>query len=670
VSIAGWSKWQNDRYRDPTTREPAAALNDDIKAALEEQGYFFAEFEASLVLDSAKKTADLAIDIRDEGNPAQIGEIEVVGNQINTKEEVLEYLGLKPGMSFNREDLSRINAKLWDAARFITAKITPVNPASADDKLLLRIELQEYAHAPSLSKSFSAEEQIALRCCQWLSDDRNWGGDFVLRAESETNLAELIESPTEGAVVRYYLNVPEGDQPAETWAYDYIASPEEFGIYSHPLERKFQAPMIDATAIIALGFKLNEKTDDEKALEFVFGAGIKSRGKNEATHSPILFHLSMQPAYFPALLHEHNAKATLENGVLSIRDDIDGCWEIEAATGRLLSMKIDYTPRDVSLNNDKVGTDKKSPKEGEAEEDSNLKDGDVSGKLELHFVKGAVADAVEGIHRECADFTNEYLPERPMGSFAAFVCEEPAIARLLAEYGYNTKWLPLAGKLLGMGAIDFVDQWLTGDAKTSNQEEFAIPGEPDSHFPQFNVANPNTWMIAALFINDEAMPWSSGPWSLMQQGILISLDRPNELTAEVNRLYSSRDSGPLVSLAEAFLFRQMPPGAAFAQRGLHCLDKTAYLKDCEPFLSKDHQVGKCLRKLVGIYRFLSDEEIRVLADGLDDQALKYLAVCDRVLRRDPSKDFDRVMPELLGELWDAGVKEQIEQALLRLRDEK
>lgn len=675
VAIAGWSKWQNDRYRDAATREPAEAINDDIKAALEEQGYFFAEFEASLVLDAAKETADLVIDIRNEGSPAEIGEIEVVGNQINTKEEVLEYLGLKPGMTFNREDLSRLNAKLWDAARFITAKVTPVNPASADDKILLRIELQEYPHAPSLSKPFSAEEQIALKCCDWLSDDRNWGGDFLLRMDSEANWGEMIDSPEDGAVVRYHWNVSDGDRAVEEWNYDYIASPKEFGIYSHPTERKFQTSVMDGTVIIGLELKLSEKAEDGKALQFAFGAGVKSAEKDEPAHCPVLFHLSMQPACFPALLHEHNAKAALENGVLTIRDENNSVWEIDAATGRLLTMKIDYDPRDKPPSSDvTTGSGKESPAQGEPPKGSKSTSDDVPCKLELHFVKGAVAEAVEKIHHECADFTNEYVPERPLGSFGAFACQDPAIARYLTTYGYNAKWLPLASKLFGMGAIDFIDQWVTGDSQSGDDDQFGIPGEPDSCFPQFNIANPNTWMIFATFINDEAFPWSSGPWSLMQQGSLISLNRSNELTAEVNRLYSSRESGPLVALAEACLFEHIQPGCsacrAFAERGLNCLEKTAFLKDCQPFLSKDHEVGKCLQKLVGIYRFLSDEEIRVLAEGLDDQTLKYLAVCDRVLRSDPSKDFDKVMPELLGELWDAGVKEQVEQALTRLRDGK
>jgi hypothetical protein len=114
------------------------------------------------------------------------------------------------------------------------------------------------------------------------------------------------------------------------------------------------------------------------------------------------------------------------------------------------------------------------------------------------------------------------------------------------------------------------------------------------------------------------------------------------------------------------------PGASrtFAADGLKQLTKAAFIRDCEPFLREDCQLGDCVRRIVAAYRFASDQEVQTLAGKLDEQSAKYLAVCDRVLRRDPSKDFDNAMPELLGELWDAGVKEQVEQALARLRDAK
>jgi hypothetical protein len=57
-------------------------------------------------------------------------------------------------------------------------------------------------------------------------------------------------------------------------------------------------------------------------------------------------------------------------------------------------------------------------------------------------------------------------------------------------------------------------------------------------------------------------------------------------------------------------------------------------------------------------------------EGLDEQCAKYLAVCDRISQSAPDKGFDEVMSEQLNARWDAGVKEQIEQALMQLRDGK
>jgi hypothetical protein len=53
---------------------------------------------------------------------------------------------------------------------------------------------------------------------------------------------------------------------------------------------------------------------------------------------------------------------------------------------------------------------------------------------------------------------------------------------------------------------------------------------------------------------------------------------------------------------------------------------------------------------------------------MDERYLPYLAVSDEVLRSDPTKPFDEVMPELLGALWDAPLRDQIEQLLLDLHN--
>jgi hypothetical protein len=171
---------------------------------------------------------------------------------------------------------------------------------------------------------------------------------------------------------------------------------------------------------------------------------------------------------------------------------------------------------------------------------------------------------------------------------------------------------------------------------------------------------------------DETLPHGSWPWTIVQQAAFLGAGKPHYVSSELSRIAMSPETGPLCLLTLSRLMSSFDPGASrtFAADGLKQLTKAAFIRDCEPFLREDCQLGDCVRRIVAAYRFASDQEVQTLAGKLDEQSAKYLAVCDRVLRRDPSKDFDNAMPELLGELWDAGVKEQVEQALARLRDAK
>jgi outer membrane translocation and assembly module TamA len=211
AAFESWTESPADRYAELFELKPAPSIIEDIKSAFEVQGYFFVKFESRYVLDKSEKTATLAIEILDEGPLSEIGSIEILGNKINTEEEVLNYLGVRPGMPFTREDLLRLNKKLWDAARFIKAKTTPMKPASAGDKLLLRIELVEYPHAPALSKPFSAEEQIMLKFGAWLSDSRRWDGDLTLRYETDSLKIVVLESPVDGTYAHYQYEYRQTD---------------------------------------------------------------------------------------------------------------------------------------------------------------------------------------------------------------------------------------------------------------------------------------------------------------------------------------------------------------------------------------------------------------------------------------------------------------------------
>jgi hypothetical protein len=252
-----------------------------------------------------------------------------------------------------------------------------------------------------------------------------------------------------------------------------------------------------------------------------------------------------------------------------------------------------------------------------------------------------------------------------------FIGKEPLLAEYLRKCQISEKWLSLAQKTIDSGAFDFMDKWVL-EPSSKKPDKFTIPSDSGRDDFQFNFANPFGMFSYGLLCNDFLFPWGSWPWSEMQQGFSFYQNRFEGFAAEANRLYGSPESGPLCSFVSGWLFLQTQPTnpgrVLFAELGLQRLDKKAFLKDCQPFLSKDRIVGQCLRKAFAAYRALGNEEVIELTSGFDDKDLRLFAKYDRMLRENPNKSFDKAAPELLGELWDDYFHEYIKNALQQIRE--
>ena len=111
----------------------------------------------------------------------------------------------------------------------------------------------------------------------------------------------------------------------------------------------------------------------------------------------------------------------------------------------------------------------------------------------------------------------------------------------------------------------------------------------------------------------------------------------------------------------------MSDGRPIAARGLERLSLERFKKDCQPLLDEKYLVGQCLRRAATVFRNLSDDDMRLLAEGVDGRYHKYLAACDKALRGDPNRPIDMALDELIDGLWQAGLKGDLEMLLTRLR---
>jgi hypothetical protein len=527
---------------------------------------------------------------------------------------------------------------------------------------------------------------------EWMRDNRRWDGDLMLRVESESDFFEFVQSRDDGSYARIHHGYPQAIGEKGLLDYEAIFTSKETGFYSEPQRRKYVTQKNDCISSANFGIRFNE--DRSSNTLFFFGYGFKFNSPNEKVDSPRFdIHLQLSPACCVAMLHYRSPDCVLKDGLLSLSSD-GLCYKIEAETGRLLSITYDSAIGDEAAkaeeskeNAEKEGekaasetTD--SPEKSNADEKAEEKKESAADepteeeqsppvKFELRFVQGAFKEAAERVHRDSADFDDECDADRRLASFLAFFCKEPYFVNYVKEQGCDENWLLIVQRFLAFGALDPLEAAFDKH-HDDGKNLFEIPSDPAWSNCHWNIANPASYGCLGLIVNDDLFPSASWPWTIVEQAAFVGMELHHELNGEGYRLYNSPESGPLCFLVMATLmdYGNSPTTKTFAQRGLERLDKNAFLADCKPLLSKDHQAGMCLRKAVEAYRFFTPAEVRALAEKMDPKNLKYLAICDEILRADAGRDFDDVMPELLGALWDAGLKEQIELALIHLLNDK
>src|SRR5207253_8111227 len=129
-----------------------------------------------------------------------IERIEVSGNRKNSRDSILRYLQLKPGMALTSDLAPNISDRLWQAARFLT-NYASVGLPDQQGRVALKIELVEYGPAPSLDQEFTRQEKAQLRMRQWWAKLDQIKEDLVFNFKGPAEFpyaSELCLSPGVG----------------------------------------------------------------------------------------------------------------------------------------------------------------------------------------------------------------------------------------------------------------------------------------------------------------------------------------------------------------------------------------------------------------------------------------------------------------------------------------
>ena len=237
----------------------------------------------------------------------------------------------------------------------------------------------------------------------------------------------------------------------------------------------------------------------------------------------------------------------------------------------------------------------------------------------LSFQANAFSRRIKRIHRTGGDYANDFDANRPISSLCGFLFDQEDLWKVLfrnAENQQALQGLRLLRVILGRHVLDAVDELAVKfSEECSGAGEFPIPNDsgaaPGLLFDRWTA---NGVAIAG----NKLFPYRSWPWTLTRESALVWAKQGKYTGSELQRLYESKDNGPLCCLAAAWLSRAMGVRAwhMFAAKGLEKLSVEDFRKDCHILFEQRMPLGQSLRRLAELLRKLDEKEVTTLTSSL------------------------------------------------------
>ncbi len=617
------------------------ALKFKIRFILSEEGYFFPWVDVDVVAGEDKKTARLVVKVQDMGPQGIIDEITIDGNTKNSREEILDYLGLKPGMNFNSKVVARTERLLRDSARFLQYKISPHPEFSKEAKLKLHIEVKEYEYAPPLGQECSRLQKTMLGLCDYLSRWQDGGDDIVVTYRKdvlqsrEVDRLEMVISPKKGILLLAWQDAQAGDSPLLAAI---LVGPDEVALYSPKHGKKIALSAFSRTIQLSFGMQCDP---DEKA-ERPFSVSLAGGISLESSDVPYRLTVNLDPIVFMSAAHlyesgERGDSFSYEDDVLICRNE-DFQVKIDAATSRPLELQYESSKGSFVITTDACAFDKGMAAIDKASaEYVNVLDGEkpFSSMLSL-AVEGYIRGKIGRSPSEADSCRQGPSPQQVAEVVGKII--PPSLGEIFSGMGYE------------------------------HDDTFSVPYDLMS-----GGNNPMSNLVAGFaamafrFTND-FFAQGSWPWTLSRETVFILGGMGKYSLAELGRIYESEEMGPLGYLTAAKVLSQISPrfGGRFAAKGLSRMSVEAFRKDVCVFLEGDSKLARCLIETAQALRGLDDAERDALLLVFGAEQAEVIGRSIDVLRKDKSTPVKEAIPAACDELWREFLQKRVEAALRKL----
>jgi len=629
-----WPKGEPAALDEPSL----AGLTNKVSAALEDFGYFFAKVDVKVLPHRDTQTAELRVAIQDEGPPGIIHDIVVTGNKRDSRDDILTYLQLKPGMPFDQDVITRSKLKLWRSARYLKYEITPEPIDNTTAAVRLTIDITEYAAAPPLRGTFSEDEHALLRFCSWLSALRSRGDDIVITMDglSIASAIRLIFSD-QGALIA--LGARE-QNPSQVNDLDMVLAPDHLDFVSTTLQAKALVALPRVQLQINVSLLPEHDPQPEREFSLNFGAAFATKivGKlGGATPAgadavPLQFDLLFAPAACLSWAHLKDGQRALHNGVLTFSNARRGRLSIDARSGQLLEFFVSAAKANLSIDHGAFG----------------------AAKAEIEATSAAYTDHFDS-------------GSGPMNAIAALLTESmlrggpptPAWLGNLAQQE-RSRAAAAADRVLQRQILlpldEVLSRWHAQQGKV-----FYVPD-------QAGTASAGILSALVFRLVNDLFPRDSWPWTTAREAVFVGSGMGQYTGLELARIYDSGQVGPIgyLTIADLLAYIRSPQSSRLAQRGLERLSNEDFRKDVELLLRGNSALASCFKRAAMAVRDLTEADVEALAAALPPAGQAFLRNASGLLRAHPDDPVEKTMPAAFDAYWETSLRTEVEARLHRL----
>jgi hypothetical protein len=612
------------------------ALRKKVQQVCAELGRPAAKFDLKIVPNGA--TGRLLLNIVDEGPASTIDRVMVSGNEKNGTQQILDYLGIKPGAVWTRDERLRIEQRLSDAARFRKTTLE-FTAAQSPAESTLSILLVESKSAPPLSQPFSPVEDALLKFGQWLSRFDQSEEDLVCTFAEGPTSVEATFSPHRGGVLTFRQQSDDKKTTAAP-ARSVVFSTDTLGLYSEVRGRQWVARPLPGFILSSFELRVAAQGEEEQTT-LSWGVGARSTTSASAGSPSMQVSVTAAPVALVSFAHQEDAHCTLADHVLTVElskttDQVPTRVRIDATTGKLL---------------DAIATN------------------DDGGEGRLALVAGAYLQRTRNLEAAWSQKPNDFDPKLPLSSVIGFLLDEarsPDLEKLeLAP--------PLAinavRKTISQGLVEPFDQYLLQSAVKFAPPLFSIPYDYDSR-PKF-VSMLGKFAFVSWILGNDVTARDTWPWVLTRETTawMTGLDEFQQL--ELAEQLELPGNGPLCCLATAELLvlaGQNDQARQFAMLGLAQLNPEDFHNDVAGLLDERGLLGRCLLRIAEVLRETDTLTVAFVGFVLPEGPQQLLTNFYIDLTKDRSRPIAQALPETLDRIWATSIKSNLETALKAVKE--